>query len=384
MEFALTDDQRMLVDTVASFVKKDSPVSRARAMRDDPLGWSRDVLRKMGDLGWLGVAFPESVGGLGGSFVDVMLMLEQLGSTLVPEPLLSSMILSGFAVLHAGTSEQHARWLPSLIDGSSTLALAYAEEGSRYDLARVATTADKSAKGYTLRGKKRFVLDGNAASAIVVSARTSGKPGDREGVSLFVVDPGASGLRVTGAHLIDGRRATMLELAGVEVEEGRRLGDEGNALGALERAIDSAAAAACAEGLGIMDAVLTMTRDYLSQREQFGVKIGTFQALQHRAVDMFVETELARSTAILAALSIGNDDAIARQRGVSAAKVQLAIGGRFVTQQSIQLHGGVGITEEHDVGLYFKRMQALDSLFGDEEHHVRRFADLTMPRTPSA
>jgi len=371
MNFDLTDDQRMLLETVTNFVKKESPVSRFRALREEKngLGWSRDVLRKMGELGWLGIVFPDSVGGMGGSFVDLALILEPLGSALVPEPILSSVVLGGLAILRAGNDEQRSRFLPSMIEGRTTLALAYAEEESRYDLGAIETRADRSGNAYRLRGKKRFVLDGHAADSIVVSARTG------EGVSLFVVDRETKGVEVRTIDTMDGRKAAAITFD-LEVAEDRRLGEEGRALPILEGVIDCGAAAACAEGLGMMTAVLQMTRDYLCQREQFGVKIGTFQALQHRCVDMFVETEVARSTMILAAILGDEPHETRRKRGISAAKAQLAMGGRLVTQQSIQLHGGIGITDEHDVGLYFKRMHVLNALFGDEEHHLQRIATL--------
>jgi alkylation response protein AidB-like acyl-CoA dehydrogenase len=368
MQFDLSDDQRLLVDTVASFVKKESPVERFRKLRDeDSIGWSRDVYKKMGDLGWLAIPFSEELGGLGGSFVDVALILEQLGSALVPEPYLPSIVLGGMALAHAGNSDQQARYLAPAIAGEKTLALAYAEDDARFDLHRVSTRAEKSGKGYRLSGKKRWVLNGHAADSVIVSARTSGEVADKKGIGLFIVDRDA--LKVDVVRTMDGHRAAMITLDNVEAE---RLGDE--ALPILEQVIDGGAAAACAEGLGLMTASLRITRDYISQREQFGVKIGTFQALQHRAVDMFVETELARGTTILAALRVSDPDVRERQRGVSIAKVHLATGGKLVAQQSIQLHGGIGITDEADIGLYFKRMHVLNALFGDEDHHLARVA----------
>ena len=371
MNFDLSDDQKLLVDTVTSFVRKDSPIARFRKLREEEggLGWSKDVLRKMGELGWLALPFPEASGGLSGSCIDVALVLEQLGTTLVPEPYLSSVILGGLTVQRAGSDEQRARFLPSLIEGTSTLALAHLDGDARYDLSSVITRAERSAEGFTISGKKRFVLDGNAADAFVVSAMEGGA------VAIFVVDRDTPGVKVLPITLMDGHRAAVVTFDGVKVPEDRKLAAP-NALPVLESVIDYAAACACAEGLGVMTSVLTMTRDYLCQREQFGVKIGTFQALQHRCVDMFVETELARSTMVLGALGADDENEERRRRSVSAAKVQLSVGGRLVTQQAIQLHGGVGITDEHDVGLYFKRMHALNALFGDEEHHLSRFGAL--------
>ncbi len=378
MNFDLTEEQRLLVDTVASFAKKQSPVTRLRALRADPRGWTREIWKQMGDLGLLGISLPESVGGTGGAFSDAALVLEQLGATLVPEPLLAALIAAA-PILRLGTAEQQARWLTPLAAGDASLALAWAEAQSRSDITDVETRAEPHAGGHRLHGQKRFVLNGHAADVIVVSARTSGAARDAEGVSLFVLDRETPGLSIQSVKTMDGHHAAMLSFAGAPVSADRLLGtvsDGGAAREALEEAMDIGAAGACAEGAGLTRAVLHMTADYLRTREQFGVKIGTFQALQHRAVDMFVEAELCKSMAILAALRAGDPDATARRSAVSAAKVQLAVGGRYVTQQAIQLHGGIGVTDEHDVGLYFKRMHVLNTVFGDEEHHVARFGNL--------
>ena len=375
MNFDLTEEQRLLVDTVAAFAKKQSPPSRLRALRGDLVGWTRDVWKQMGELGLLGIALPESVGGAGGTFVDAALVLEQLGATLVPEPLLPSLVAAA-PILRLGTEEQRARWLAPFAAGDVSLALAWSEAQSRNDVADVETRAEAHAGGYRITGEKRFVLNGHAADFVVVSARTSGGARDREGVSLFVLDRSTPGLTVRAVKTMDGHHAGMLSLSGVEVSADRLLGKPGAAHDALEEAMDLGAAGACAEGAAITRTVLHMTTEYLRTREQFGVKIGSFQALQHRAVDMFVETELCKSTAILAAIRATSEDPTERMSAVSAAKVQLAVGGRHVTQQAIQLHGGIGVTDEHDVGLYFKRMHVLNTLFGDEEHHVARYAAL--------
>lgn len=375
MNFDLSDDQKMLVDSVASFVKKHSPVTRLRELREDATGYSKDVWQQMGEFGWLGVAFPESAGGLGGSFVDAALILEQLGMTLVPEPIIP-LLIAGTALLRLGSDEQKEKYLTPALAGSSTLALAYAEAQGRFNVADVKTRVEGAGGSARLFGEKRWVLNGHAADHFVVSARASGGEREGSGVSAYVLDRGMRGLEVRPVKTMDGHHAAMLLLDGVEVGEDRRLGGEGAALAALEEAMDVGAAAACAEGLGIMRAVLAMTTDYLRTREQFGVKIGTFQALQHRAVDMFVETELCKGTSALASIKVGDADEAERKSAISAAKVQLAVGGRSVTQQAIQLHGGIGVTDEHDVGLYFKRMHVLNTLFGDEEHHVARFASL--------
>jgi len=375
MNFELTDDQKMLVETVESFTKKDSPVERLRKLRKHEAGWEKSVWKKMGELGWLGVMFPESVGGLGLTFVDAGLIIEQLGKTLVPEPYIP-LVTAGAALLASGSEEQQQQFLAPALAGDTSLAFAYVEEQSRHDVRSVRTLAEKAGRGYRITGKKRFVLNGQAADHLLVSARTSGGERDAEGLSLFVVDPATPGLKIQTISTMDNARAALLDFESVEVGAERLIGAEGKALAALELATDYGAAAACAEGSGLCQAVLSMTRNYLAERKQFGVPIGSFQALQHRAVDMFVETELAKSTAILAMIKIGDPDEVERKRAISAAKVQLAASGGYVARQGIQLHGGIGVTDEHDVGLYFKRMHALNTLFGDEPFHVERFASL--------
>jgi alkylation response protein AidB-like acyl-CoA dehydrogenase len=376
MDFTLTDDQKMLADTVASFTKKESPVERVRKIRSNPTGWDKAVWRQMGELGWLGLAMPESVGGLGGSFVDAGLIVERLGMTLVPEPFVPSVLVAGLALAHHGSDAQKQKYIPPMIAGETSLALAYVERDGRHDAAHVATRAEKVGGDYKLSGKKEWVLNGQAADQLLVSARTSGGQRERDGVSLFVVDRGAPGLKFTTVNCMDSHKAAFVELDGVKVGKDALLGTEGGAVPILEQAIDHGAAGVCAEGSGIVQATLAMTREYMCQREQFGVKIGTFQALQHRLADVFVQVELCKGTAILALIRAESADVAERQRSISVAKKQLAKGGFFVTRQAIQLHGGIGVTDEHDVGLYFKRMQIIAALYGDEEHHVGRFASL--------
>ncbi|MBZ0120772.1 MAG: acyl-CoA dehydrogenase family protein [Sandaracinaceae bacterium] len=376
MNFDLTSDQKMMKETAASFVKKSSPVERMRKLRDDARGWDPAIYKQMGELGWLGLPLPEAAGGLGGSMFDASLVLEQLGSTLVPEPFIPSIVLGGMAIAQAGNSEQQARFLAPVIEGDRSLALAYAERQSRYDLCDVATRADKSGDGWSLGGEKVFVLNGHAADHLVVAARTSGGQRDAQGISLFVIDRDAPGLTIRSIKTMDGARAASLELAGVKAGKDRLLGAEGEGLPVLEHVVDKAAAATCAEGVGIAQRVLWMTVEYLKTRKQFDVPIGVFQALQHRTVDMFVQVELLKSTSILACAKADSTDVAERQHAVSVAKARLASGGFHVVAQGTQLHGGIGVTDEHDISLYFKRMRVLNGLFGDEDFHVARFASL--------
>lgn len=370
MDFQLSDEQKLLRESVRTFTKQRSPIGRFRKLRDHAAqvgpGWDRAVWREMGELGWLSLPFPEAAGGFGGTLVDTGLLLEAFGATLVPEPYLASVVFAGTALVHAGTAAQHERWLAPLIEGRTSLALAHAEREHRFDVLPRSTTAKREGDGWRVRGTKQFVANGRQADVILVSAT------DGERALLFALPREHAALRVDSVCTIDGLGAATVAIDGIVADEHRLAGAD--AAIALERAHDAGAAMAVSEGLGICQAVLGLTVAHLRTREQFGVAIGSFQALQHRAVEMFVEVELVRSVAVLAAIRADEHEDVSRRSAVSAAKAQLATSGRFVTQQAIQLHGGIGITDEHDVGLYFKRMHALGVMFGDEEHHVRRFA----------
>lgn len=372
MNFEMTPDQKMLAQTVAQFTKTRSGVDRFRKLRESGQAWEHDVWAHMGELGWLSVPFPEAAGGFGAGFVEVAIIAEGLGKTLVPEPFIASVVLGGMALLHAGNAAQHGQWLAPMIEGRTSLALATAERQARYDVGNVATKAETDGAGFKLSGEKIFVPNGHRAEQILVSATTP------DGVGLFVVAANGPGVTVQTVQTIDGRGAGRILLDGATVGADCLLGTPGpETVATLQRVLDYGAAAACAEGLGVCQATLDMTLSHLKERKQFGVPIGSFQVLQHRTVDMFVEVELIRSMSLLASIAAGSDDPVQRQRDVSAAKAKLSTAGRMVTRESIQLHGGIGITDEHDIGLYFKRMLALDTLFGDQQHHVERFARLT-------
>ena len=376
MDFELTAEQKMLSEQAASFAKKSSPVERFRKLRSTAErdvvehGWEPKVWKEMAGLGWLGLYYPEDVGGMGLRFFDTALVIEKLGTTLVPEPVIASAVLAGTAVWKAGSTAQAKAILEPMIEGRTSLALAWGERQGRYDARSVTTSAKKSGSGFSLTGEKIFVENGHAADVIVVSAKTDG------GIALFAVPKGTKGLSVQRIKTMDGKAAAIVKLEGCEVGGDALLGEPGEkAAAALDAALDFAAAAACAEGLGIASTVLDMTVAYLKTRKQFGVPIGSFQALQHKAVDMFVEVELLRSTGILAAVRADEDDVDERKRAISIAKAQLAVGGKHVVQQAVQLHGGIGVTDEHDIGLYFKRMSVLNASYGDEEHHLSRYTE---------
>lgn len=376
MNFDLTDEQQMLVDSVSKFVENDSNAERFRKLRESDRGWEKSMWERMGEYGWLGIPFPEEHGGFGARFVDLALILEPLGRGLVPEPIIPSVVLAGGLISRLGTKAQIEAFLAPMIDGKQSLAYAYAERQSRYNLSDCLTTAEPSGTGYVLRGQKTWVLNGHVADSIVVLARTSHSQLDDNGLSLFIVDADAKGLSKTRVRGMDGHGSAMLDFDGVELSQDRLLGELGAAHAHAEWAIDRGAAAACAEGQGAIQELFERTLAYLKQREQFGVPIGSFQALQHRCADMFAEVELCRSTMILAAIQADSDDVNERRSEISAAKLQLNRGGWHVSENAIQLFGGIGVTDEQDEGLFFKRLRVLNGLYGDADHHIERFQAL--------
>ncbi|MFK7895681.1 MAG: acyl-CoA dehydrogenase family protein [Myxococcota bacterium] len=376
MNFDLTEEQQMIVDQAAKFVAAESPVSRFRTLRDTEQGWEKSMWAKMAEQGWLGIAVPEDQGGFGGSFVDVALILEQLGRGLVPEPFIASVVLAGGLLSDEGSEAQREAYLTPMIEGQTSMAFAYAERQSRYNPSDVLTKAEKSGSGWAITGEKVWVLNGHAADQIVVVARTGGGQFDESGLSLFVIDADAKGLTRTRVPGMDGQRTGLLKFEGVEVGEDRLLGREGEAFAAIEKALDRGAAAACAEGLGQVKELFERTVAYLKEREQFGVPIGSFQALQHIATDMYAELELCKSANVLASIQVDHEDVEIRKADISSAKLQLNDGGWLVQEQAIQLFGGIGVTDEQDEGLFFKRLRVLNGLFGDADYHVGRFQSL--------
>ncbi len=373
MNFDLTEEQQMIQDQAAKFVAAESPVSRFRKLREDEIGWDKAMWAKMAEQGWLSIAVPEEQGGFGGSFLDMAVILEQLGRGLVPEPMIASAVLAGGILSDIGTEAQRDEFLSPMMEGSTSLAFAYAEKQSRYNLSDCATKAEKSGDGFTISGEKVWVLNGHAADQIIVVARTAGEQFDDSGLSLFVVDGDAAGLTRITVPQMDGQKSALLRFDGVQVGADRLLGREGEALSMIELAVDRGAAAAVAEGYGAAQELFERTVAYLKQREQFGVPIGTFQALQHIAADMYAEIELCKSANMLSAIQIDMDEVEQRKADVSSAKLQLSDGGWFISKNAIQLFGGIGVTDEQDEGLFFKRLRVLNSQFGDADYHVDRF-----------
>ena len=335
-------------------------------------GWSRDNWARFAELGLLAVPFAEEDGGIGGGPVETMIVAEAFGRGLVVEPYLATIVLGGGVLRHAASAEQKAALVPQVVGGELTLALAQVERGSRYDLHHVETTARKDGDGWVIDGEKGIVLSGDAADKLIVVARTAGGTRDEDGIGLFLVDAKAPGVSRRGYPTQDGLRAA--EIAFEKVKAEAVLGDPAGGLPVLRRVADEAIAALCAEAVGLMDRMRDITVDYIKTRKQFGVPIGTFQALQHRASDMVVAIEQARSMACYATMMAASDDAAERAQAVSAAKVQIGRSGRFVGQQAIQLHGGIAMTMEYNVGHYFKRMTMIETLFGDADHHLAKVA----------
>jgi alkylation response protein AidB-like acyl-CoA dehydrogenase len=322
----------------------------------------------------LGLPFAAEHGGFGGTAVDVMIVMEAIGEGLLVEPYLATVGLGGQFVARAGTSAQQGRILPALTQGKTKMAFAYTEAGARYDLERVTMRARRAGDGYVLDGDKVAVLHGGSADVLVVSARTSGGDTDRAGISLLLVDRGTPGVVVKEARTIDNLRVADIAFAGVRVPADALLGREGEGLGLVEEVVDYATALVCAEAVGAIRSANEATLDYLKTRRQFGVPIGSFQALQHRMVDMVISYEQARSMACLACVKVDTADAAERRRVVSAAKLKIADACRHVSQESVQLHGGMGMTEELKVSHTFRRLTMIAQAFGDADHHLERFA----------
>ena len=376
MHLALSAEQKLLRHSVERFVDKEYPFEKRRELAASADGFSREMWAKFAGLGWLGVAIPADHGGLDGTPVETMIVMQAFGRGLVVEPFVSTVVLGGTLVTQGGGEAQRQALLPALAQGKLLLAFAFAEPQSRYNLADVASVARKDGRGFVLDGHKAVVFHADSADKIIVSARTGGGPRDADGISLFLVDAGADGLGLRPYPTVDGLRAAEVTLAGVRVDAEAALGPIDGGLALIERAVDHGIAAVCAEAVGIMAALLAATQDYVKTRNQFGVPIGSFQVLQHRLVDMFMEHELSKSLAHIAAAGVSDPDPRARARAVSAAKARIGKAGRFIGQQAIQLHGGMGMTDELPVGHYFKRLTMIDTLFGDADHHLRRFAEL--------
>jgi alkylation response protein AidB-like acyl-CoA dehydrogenase len=375
VDFRLTEEQLALQETLRRFIAKDYDFERRRSLAGSPLGYSAQAWAQYAELGLLGLPYPEEFGGLGGSGVDVMAVMELVGQGLLLEPYLSTVVLCGGLLRDAATRTIKEVLLPQIAAGKLKIALAAYEAAGRYELAHVASTAVRDAKGWRLTGRKSVVLDAPSADYFLVSARSSGNRTDAEGITLFLVRRDVPGLTLQAYATQSGARAADLQLQHAPVDDDAVIGIPGRALPIIERAVDQGIAALCAEAAGIVTALNEATLNFLKARKQFGTVIGSFQALQHRMADMFIAAEQTRSMAIIAALQAAGDEAAARRRALSGAKAYIGQAARFVGQQAVQLHGAMGMVDEINVGHYFKRLTMIDMTFGDADHHLARFSD---------
>lgn len=382
MNFQHTEDRRMLADSLNRFLSEKNSIERRHISAEGHFGYSKEVYTGLAELGTIGALFPEDAGGFGGTGFDVSVVFECLGRNLAVEPLLGALVV-GQALIAAGTDAQRAQ-LEAIVAGGTVAALAHDEPGSHYELSHVTMTATRAADGWVLNGAKAVVPMGDSADLLLVSARTSGHAQDADGISLFLVPGNAAGLTRRGNGRIDGGRTAELTFANVAVGADALLGTEGQGLTVLERISGYALLALAAESLGAMDVAKDQTLEYLRTRKQFGVPIGSFQALQHRMADLLLEVEQARSAVINAAAAIDDVDRITREKALSAAKVSVGRIGTLVAEESIQMHGGIGMTWELPLSHYAKRLVMIDHQFGDEDHHLARFIALGQADTAEA
>ena len=376
MKLVLSEEHRLLRESAAEFVRSKSSLKRIRALRDsgDAAGFSRDLWHAMAELGWAGIVVPEEHGGSGLGYSHLMVVMEELGRGLMPEPMIPT-VLGSAALMLGGSVAQQQAVLPGVAKGQTLIAVGYSEPGSRFDPRRITTRAEKRGDGWVLRGEKHQVLAGASPDSVIVSARTAGTEADASGVTLFLVDSGARGMTLQRQSLVDGRPAAIVRLDGVEVDRAAVVGPLDEGANVLERALDRATAALSAEMLGSMLAAFDMTLDYLKTRKQFGTLIGTFQALKHRAAIVYTETELSRSAVMAACFALDGDEARAAEL-VSLAKARLSDAFVLTANEAVQMHGGIGMTDEHDIGFFLKRARTAEMTFGDAAWHRRRYAEI--------
>ena len=370
MDFELSEEQRLLKDSVERLTTQRYDFESRKKFMSEPDGWSRMLWKQYVDLGLTALPFSEDHGGIGGGPVESMIVMETFGRALALEPYFATVVLGGGFLRHGASDAVKNDLLPKVAAGETLLSFAHTERQSRYDLADVAATAKKDGAGYVLDGAKSLALHGDCADKIIVSARVSGDQRSKNGIGLFLVDAKASGVTRRGYPTVDGVRAAEVTLAGVKVTADAVIGEPGNAYPLIERVTDAGIAALAAEAVGAMSAMHEITVDYLKQRKQFGVPIGNFQVLQHRAGDMLIALEQARSMAMLGTMMAEEENDAERRKAIAAVKVQIGRSAKIVGEGAIQLHGGIGMTMEYKVGHYFKRVTMIDKTFGDADHHL--------------
>lgn len=376
MDFSFTEEQTLLRNSVQKFVSGAYDFDTRRAIITSDAGWRPAYWSQIAELGLLGAAIPEDFGGLGGSVVDTMVIMEEFGRGLVVEPYLGTVVIGAGLLTAVGSAAQKEELLPQIAGGELVLALAYAEPQGRFNLADLVTTAKAQGSDFVLNGHKAVVIGAPWAHKLIVSARTSGGQRDAKGISLFLVDANAPGVSLRSYPTVDGLRASEVTFENVKVPASALIGTLDDGLASLEMIADHAIAALSAEAIGAMKVLNDTTVEYCKTRKQFGVPIGKFQVLQHRMVDMFMAYEQSVSITYMVTLKL--DEAVEeRKKAASAAKVQIGKAGRFIGQQAVQLHGGMGMTDELKVGHYFKRLTMIDAQFGNVDYHLKRYAQLT-------
>ena len=376
MDFDLSEEQRLLKESVDGLLTDSYDFDARKKYMQEKGGWSRAMWGKLAEQGLLGLPFAEADGGFGAGGVETTIVMEALGKALVLEPYLATVVIGGGFLRHGGSDAQKAAHIPGIIDGSKTFAFAQLEKNSRYDLHDVVTSAKKKGAGWIIDGEKFVVINGENADTLIVTARTRGDRRDTAGVGVFLVPANAKGITRKSYPTQDGLHAADITFTGVEVGADAAIGNPEDALALIERVVDDARMALCAEAVGLMDESLKTTVEYIKTRKQFGVPIGSFQVLQHRAVDMYTALEQGRSMAFYATMMAAEPDAGERRRAMAAAKVQIGRSARYVGEQAIQLHGGIGMTMEYKAGHYFKRLTMIDMAFGNADHHLRELAKL--------
>ena len=375
MNFELSEEQKMIQQSVERFVQENYDLTnRVKISSEDP-GYSQEYWTAMAELGWLGLAFSEEEGGFGGNQIDTLVLMEQFGKGLVLEPFLANIVLGGGAIKRGGSPAIKESILPNLIEGNLQVTLAYAEEQSRFDIEDVATAAREDGSNFIINGKKSMVLNAESADKIVVVTRTSGSQVDEDGISLFLVDATSKGIERENFPTVDGLRASEITFTDVEVPSDNLIGEKDKGFLILQAVVNDAILALSAEAVGAMEVLYKDTVEYTQQREQFDHPLSDFQVLQHRMVDMFMEYEQCKSLLLRATMETVQDPILA-QRTVHALKHLIGKSGIFVGESAVQLHGGMGVTEELRIGHFFKRLLVIDSQFGNSDFHLDKFTSL--------
>ena len=374
MDFSLSDEQSMLAESVARFIDNDYDFESRQQIAESGVGYSRELWQTYAELGWTAVPFAEEDGGLAGGPVELTLMMEQFGRGLVVEPFLATIVLAGGVLRRVGSAKQKKQWLSGIIEGRTQAALAFAEPQARFEISNVATKADANGNGFILNGQKNLVLNGSHADLLIIPARTGGGQSDESGITLFAVAADSAGINRKDYATVDAHHAADITLKDVHVDFETILGEVGQGYAVLQAVVDEATLAVCAEAVGILRTMHDKTVEYAKNRMQFGVPIGTFQALQHRMVDMLMACEQTHSLLLWATMLIGDGDPDA-PKAISALKYQIGTAGRTVAQEAVQIHGGMGVTWELDISHYFKRFTAIELLFGNADFHLNRYIE---------